>query len=70
MATPFVQGRLRNEHLTVTVNSQCARCGEALEIRIDSDLNYQAAKGGDRPIVFVPDVDLFKLEDDSIIEAF
>ena len=70
MATPFVQGRLRHEHLMVTVNSQCAHSGEALEIQIDSGLNYQVLKGGDKPIVFVPDVDLFKLKDDNIIEAF
>ncbi len=41
-----------------------------MEIRIDSDLNYTVKEEGCKPIVFVPDVNLFELEDESIINAF
>ena len=41
-----------------------------MEIEIDSDLNYNVKGEGCEPIVFVPDVNLFKLEDESIIQAF
>jgi len=41
-----------------------------MEIEIDSDLNYTLKEEGFEPIIFVPDVNLFKLEDESIINAF
>ncbi len=40
-----------------------------MTLEIDSDLNYKTEEDC-RPVIFVPDVDLFKLEDDSIIESF
>jgi len=65
-----VQGRLREESLSVLVKTECAHCSEPMEIEIDSDLNYKVKEEGCEPVVFVPDVDLFKLEEDSIIESF
>ena len=41
-----------------------------MEIEIDSDLNYKVKNSAEEPIVFTPDVDLFKLKDDSIIDSF
>ncbi len=41
-----------------------------MEIEIDSDLYYQAKEKGCDPIAFVPDIDLLKLDDVSIINAF
>ena len=69
-ATPFVQGRLRGESLSVTVKTECAHCSQPMHIEIDSDLNYQAQGEGCEPIAFVPDVNLHELEDPNIIEAF
>jgi len=65
-----VQGQLRQEYLSVIVNTECAHCSRPIEIKIDSDLNYAVKEEGCEPIVFVPDVNLFKLEDESIINAF
>jgi len=65
-----VQGRLRNEPLSITVQTECAHCGRAMDLEIDQDLNYQVGDDGCRPIVFVPDVDVFKLADPSIIDSF
>jgi hypothetical protein len=41
-----------------------------MEIEIGSDLNYAVKEKGCKPIVFVPDVNLFEIEDESIINAF
>jgi hypothetical protein len=60
---------LRKEHLSVEVNSRCAHCSETLELTIDSDLNVSVHQDTD-PIVFVPEVNFFELEDPSIIEMF
>jgi hypothetical protein len=65
-----VQGQLRQDTLSVIVNTECAHCSRPMEIEIDSDLNYTVNKEGFEPIIFVPDVNLFKLEDESIINAF
>jgi hypothetical protein len=69
-ATPFVQGQLRNEGLSVIVESECAHCGRSMTIDITSDLAYHAHGGGDGPIVFVPDVNVGALEAPSIIDDF
>ena len=52
------------------VKTECAHCSEPMEIEIDSDLNYQVKEEGCEPIVFVPEVNLFELEEDSIIDSF
>lgn len=41
-----------------------------MEIGIDSDLNWQVHDKGCSPIVFVPDIDLIHLEEESIIDSF
>jgi len=65
-----VQGRLRREFLSVTIDSDCAHCSKPLRITIDSDLNYRAEEDGCEPIVFVPHVDFSAIEDKCIINAF
>ena len=37
---------------------------------MDSDLNHTVMSAGAEPVVFVPLVDIAKLEDPSIIDAF
>jgi hypothetical protein len=70
LATPFVQGRLRNKKLAVTVRTECAHCKTPMEMTIDSDLNIALKDSESRPIAFVPDVDLLKLKEENIINAF
>ena len=65
-----MQGRLREEKLTVAVDSTCAHCGQSMQIEIDSYLSYRVADTGCRPIVFVPAVKLAELEAPSIIDDF
>jgi len=64
-----VQGRLRNKPLAVTIETKCAHCEKPMTLAIDSDLGFRAKEDCD-PIIFVPDVDLVGLEDESIVEAF
>ena len=70
IATPFVQGQLRKEHLTCQVDTVCAHCNQSIAIEIDSDLHYKISTAGANPLVFAPMVDFDRLEDPSIIDAF
>jgi hypothetical protein len=65
-----VQGQLRGEDLSFTIETSCAHCGEPIHIEIDSDLSYRVVEEGAAPLIRVPMVDLAKLDDPSIIDAF
>jgi len=65
-----VQGHLRNEAITFSLQTECAHCGRKIEINIDSELNYSVADPDAAPLIFVPMVDFKKLKDPSIIDAF
>lgn len=41
-----------------------------MTMEIDSRLRMGVREEGCSPVIFVPEVDLFSLDDDSIIEAF
>jgi hypothetical protein len=45
-------------------------CGQPIHIEMDSALKYRVVEEGAAPLVHVPMVDLHKLEDPSIIDAF
>jgi hypothetical protein len=64
-----VQGQLRGENLSFTIESSCAHCGEPIHIEMDSELNYRVLEEAD-PLIHVPMVDFDKLDDPSIIDAF
>ena len=70
MATPFVQGRLREETLSVIIRTECRHCAKPIIIEMDSELNYRLLEGPADPLVFVPSVDFDKLAERSIIDAF
>ena len=70
MATPFVQGHLRSQPLSVVVRSQCAFCARAMTIEIDSELNCKILEGGENPLIFHPFVDFSSLAAPSIIDDF
>jgi hypothetical protein len=67
---PFVQGRLRNAPLTVTIRTECGHCGEPLQIELTHELHFKLPQGPREPLVFQPFVDLDSLKDPSIIDAF
>jgi len=65
-----VQGQLRKEPLTFTIQTECAHCGKELRIEMDSELNFSISDPEAKPLVFVPMVDFNTLEEPSIIDAF
>jgi len=66
---PFVQGHLRNESITITIETECAHCSRPIQLELDSESNHRVVEGTD-PLVFIPHVDFQKLRDPSIIDAF
>ena len=70
IATPFVQGQLRNEWLTFAIETECAHCAHPIHIEMDSDLNYAVREKDADPLLLAPMVDFGKLPDPSIIDAF
>lgn len=67
---PFVQGQLRDEPLSFIINTECGHCHEPIQIEIDSELKYRVNERQAEPLVYVPMVDLQKLEEPSIIDGF
>jgi hypothetical protein len=65
-----VQGQLRGKHLECTIESECGHCGRPLRLEVDSALGCAIRDEGADPLVFVPMVNLGKLRDRSIIDAF
>jgi len=70
MATPFVQGQLRDEPLEFLIETSCAQSGRPIQIEIDGQLEYRIRQEDADPIIFVPLVEFDKLDDPSIIDAF
>jgi hypothetical protein len=70
IATPFVQGQLWGEHLSFDVETECASSGQPIHIEIDSELKYRVVERGTDLRIFVPLIDVDKLDDPSIIDAF
>jgi len=65
-----VQGQLRHEKLTVSIQTECGHCQAPLHLEVDSDLNFRVLEPQAAPLVFVPRVNFQKLDDPSIIDAF
>ncbi len=70
IATPFVQGQLWGEGLSFVVETGCANSGRPIQIEIDSELNYRVVQEQADPRIFIPLIDVDKLDDPSIIDAF
>ena len=69
-ATPFVQGRLRDEEVSISVASECALSKRPMNMEIDSDMNCTCEDQNCNPVIFVPDVDFKNVRDPNIIDAF
>ena len=65
-----MQGRLRNEYLTVEVESDCAHCGQKLHFVLDSDLNGSVQEAHAEPLLFEPDVDWRNFTKPTIIDDY
>jgi len=65
-----VQGRLRQESLSVTVRTECAHCSRPMRVTVDSELKYQVHDEGAKPLVFLPQVDWGTFTASNIIDAY
>jgi hypothetical protein len=65
-----VQGQLRQEKLTVSIQTECGHCHKPLHLEVDNELNFSVQEPQAAPLVFVPKVNFQKLDDPSIIDAF
>ena len=70
MAAPFVEGRLRNEALTVEIRTACAHCDREMTITVDSDLQSTVAHNGAKPLVFEPRLDWSTFREPNIIHGY
>ena len=67
---PFVQGLLRKETIVAHVDTTCACCRRPLGLEIDDQMNWRVLGEGAEPRIFIPLLDVDKLDDPSIIDAF
>ena len=70
VATPFVQGRLREERLEVTAVSECALTGREIRLRIDSDLRCEILSPGADPCLFEPHLDWQSFSAPNIVHDY
>ncbi len=70
MATPFVQGHLQGETLSIVVKTECAHCGQPLHIEIDSEMRCRVEEKGAAPLISVPIVDFSRVTEPSIVDVF
>lgn len=70
MATPFVQGRLRNAAVEVTISTTCAHCHEPLHIVLDSQMRSRVKEAAAAPLVFEPHVDWRTFREPNIIYGY
>ncbi|MGD8625701.1 MAG: hypothetical protein PVF47_16465 [Anaerolineae bacterium] len=65
-----MQGQLRGESLSCVVRTGCAHSARPLTLEIDSALACRVVEPGAAPVLSIPMVDVGKLDDPSIIDAF
>jgi hypothetical protein len=65
-----VQGRIRNQALSVDVESECAHCARPLHLTVDRELRFRLGDEMTEPLVFSPQVDWAAFEEPNITHAF
>jgi hypothetical protein len=70
MATPFVQGRLRQESLVIEIRTTCAHCAWPIHIVVDSDLRYHIQTAEAMPLIFEPHINWETFAEPNIIHAY
>jgi hypothetical protein len=65
-----VQGRLREEKLTVEITTECHHCDQPIHLTLDSNLTCRTEEEGALPLIFRPAVDWETFSDSNIIDGF
>ena len=70
MATPFVQGRLRKEGLTVRIDSQCGLCRARLALDVSDGMQWQVRAGEDTILAFEPSIQWAAFKGKTIVRDY
>ena len=70
MATPFVQGQLLDNDLSCLIETECAVSGRPIVFELDSDLRYHLQPPAEKPLLFIPMIDLGNLDAPCIVDDF
>jgi hypothetical protein len=70
MATPFVQGQLLSRKVSIIIDTACAHSRRPMRLEVDSDLDVDVVEGSAETVLTAPLLNLAKLKDPSIIDAF
>ena len=70
MATPFVQGQLLDKDLSCTVVTECAISGRPVVFELKSDLGFRVRPPAEKPVFFIPMLDLSNLDAQCIVDDF
>ena len=70
MATPFVQGRLLEKDLGCSIETECAISKRPIAFDLDSELRYRVHPPAEKPVFFIPMIDLVNLDAPCIVDDF
>ena len=65
-----MQGRLLDKDLNSIVETECAISHRPIVFELDSDLRYSVLRPTERPLFFVPLIDLADLDAPCIVDDF
>ncbi len=65
-----MQGRLRNESLSVEIETTCRHCDQIIHMTVDSDLRISVREDEAIPLVFMPDIDWTNFAERTIIDSY
>ncbi len=65
-----MQGRLRNERLTVEIATSCAHCARPMHIEVDERFDWRVKEPGADPHLFLPHIDWKSFLGQNIIGDF
>lgn len=65
-----MQGRLRKQVVSASVQSECAACRAVLEFRIDSEFRWRIETGPPSPLLFEPSIDWTRFRAPTIVNDY
>lgn len=65
-----MQGKLRKEPVLVRIETECAHCGQRLDLEVDSAMNFHSISAESAPMVFQPDVNWHAFQEPNILDAY
>jgi hypothetical protein len=70
VATPFVQGRLLEKDLGCEVVTECVVSERAIVFDLDSEFRYSVRPPAEKPMFFIPMIEIFNLDSPCIVDDF